>query len=80
MNRTRRGPGSYRDVSKQNSDEIVTFRVTKARHSKMVEYKDSVRIVGVRSHHQLARKLVLDFLDGRLVYLKDSHKYESPRE
>lgn len=31
------------------------------------KYRD-LRIVGVRSKHMFARKIVLDFLSGRLVY------------
>lgn len=65
-------------MPKQNSESIVTFRVTNARQQSLTAYAVTTKVVDVRSPHQMSRKIVLDFLDGKLVYLDSAHKFARP--
>jgi hypothetical protein len=56
----------------------VIFRVTYADRSLLSDQVDELRIIGVRTPNQLARKVVLDFLRGKLVYLHESDKHQRP--
>jgi hypothetical protein len=64
--------------SKELTEDIVAFRITKARTAALRDRVATLRVVGVGSHHQLCRKLAIDFLDGKLVYLSDSSRFENP--
>ena len=68
---------SVKDKDKDDS-VVVTFRANKKSVNKAVRTLTEEPIVGVRSHHQLARKLFMDFTLGKLVYLNDSDRATDP--
>jgi hypothetical protein len=63
---------------KELTEEVIAFRVTKTRAELLRQQVEDLRAVGVRSHHQLCRKIVLDFLTGKLAYLTAQDRFENP--
>ncbi len=55
-------------MAKEVKPKVISFRLTQAQHGKMVTDIDKAPIVGVKSENQYARKIVRDFLAGKLVY------------
>lgn len=53
-----------------NRSTVVAFRVTPDEETRMSQFIHGRTILGVNSPHQFARKVVEDFLGGRLVYLR----------
>ena len=53
----------------------VIFRLNKADHSALQEKVDTLKIIKVRSRGQFARKIVVDYLRGRLVYLRPEDQW-----
>jgi hypothetical protein len=54
--------------TKSNLSSVISFRLTERVADAMDLYLMSEPILGVRSPNGLARKVVLDFLEGRLTY------------
>lgn len=48
---------------------IVSFRIDEAQSDLINSQLRRTRPVGVRTRNQMARKIVTDFLEGKLVYL-----------
>lgn len=67
-------------VKEKDKDDsvVVTFRANKESVNKAVRTLAKSPIVGVRSHHQFARKLFMDFTMGKLVYLNESDRATDP--
>jgi hypothetical protein len=63
---------------KDNKIGVYIFRLPKSKDDSLVDVFTRRRIVGVTSKHQFARKLVMDYLSGRLVYLKSSDANDNP--
>lgn len=61
-----------------NKERVLAFRITDSHASKLEREMSAVQVVGVRSTHQLARKLVMDFLEGRLVYSNPVDRNRDP--
>ncbi len=61
-------------MAKEVKPVVVSFRLTSAQHTLMVDGISKNPIVGIRSENQYARKLVCDFLAGKLVYTKPSDR------
>lgn len=61
-------------------DGIVSFRLPAPFDAKLVTATSSAKttVVGIRSENHLARKLVVDYLEGRLVYLDQTAKTDNP--
>lgn len=57
---------------------IVMFRLEPPRVEMLSEIIRRDPIVGVHSGHQLARKIVVDYLEGRLQYTHDKYKKADP--
>jgi hypothetical protein len=49
-------------------DAIIAFRLETAFSEKLGAQVDSVLVNGIKSQGDMARKIVMDFLMGRLVY------------
>jgi hypothetical protein len=59
--------------------EVVAFRVKSTEATALDKHSKKSKIVNVRSGHQLARKIVLDFLKGRLVYVNREDMLVDPK-
>ena len=59
-------------------DAQVIFRITNADLSVLDDQVNTLRIIGVRSPNQLARKILVDYLRGRLVYVHESDRHQRP--
>jgi hypothetical protein len=59
-------------------DSIVAFRLEKAFSDKLSGHVDSVPITGIRSQGDMARKIVMDFLMGRLIYPIPDYRVLNP--
>lgn len=55
--------------------QIVIFRVNKADAATLNEQVATLKIIRVGSMGKFCRKIVVDYLRGRLVYVRDSDKY-----
>lgn len=53
---------------------VISFRITEAQTEKLHENFENDSALGVRSSNQYARKVVADFLAGRLVYKNPEHR------
>jgi hypothetical protein len=56
-------------------EALITFRLKPGDMEGLVDLVNELKVIGVRSHNQMARKIVTDFLHGRLVYLRQADKY-----
>ena len=59
-------------AKEQNKERVVAFRLPETEGESLDSRAAQEKIVGVRSGAQLARKLVRDYLNGRLIYLNKS--------
>lgn len=57
---------------------IVTFRVPTAKVQALESRMGKRPIVGIGSTHQYARKLFIDFVDNKVVYLNQTDAIEDP--
>ena len=64
--------------SSSNKDRVVAFRITDAHADRLAREMAANHVVGVRSSHQLARKVVMDFLEGRLRYANSVDRSRDP--
>lgn len=55
-------------TAKSNRPTVVSFRITEDQTEKLGKVFDQDAPVGVRSTNQYARKVMSDFLAGRLTY------------
>ena len=62
----------------RGDSSIVTFRVPTNRVNKLQSKMTRKPIVGINSTHQFARKLFLDFIEGKVVYLNSTDFSEDP--
>lgn len=53
---------------------VISFRITEAQTVKLNTTFENEPALGVRSSNQYARKVVADFLAGRLVYKNPEHR------
>lgn len=60
--------------SSANKERVVSFRLTKARLQTLEDIMKNDAPVGIKSSKMLARKIVVDFLAGRLEYKDPQHK------
>jgi hypothetical protein len=56
-------------------DGLVVFRVSNPDSDALDDLVDTLKVIGVRSSNQLARKLVIDYLRGRLAYPHESDRH-----
>lgn len=57
---------------------VIAFRVAAKDATTLDDRAETNRIVNVRSGNQLARKIVLDFLKGRLIYVSRTDQFRDP--
>lgn len=55
---------------------VISFRITEAQEKILEEIKKRTPIVGAKSIRQMCRKIVSDYLAGRLDYKNPAHKLE----
>lgn len=65
-------PGT--NMRQDNRNNMVSFRLNDAEYSSMNEIFQHEPVVGANSVNQIARKIVCDYLAGRLVYKSKSDK------
>ena len=65
-------------LTRQNKSCVVTFRVTEDVVKNLAEKLAKRPIVGIRSTNQYARKLLLDFVHGDLLYLNGAISRSDP--
>lgn len=59
-------------------ERVVAFRIPTTKGNKLDDRAGEMQVVNVSSGNKLARKVVLDFLDGKLVYLNAQDKSSDP--
>jgi hypothetical protein len=59
-------------------DRVIAFRIKEPKAEVLDNQATSSRIVNVRSGNQLARKVILDFIAGKLVYLNPGDRHRDP--
>jgi len=59
-------------------ERVVAFRIPDNLASNLETKAVEPKIIGIRSGNQFARKLVIDFLAGRLVYLNPADRKRDP--
>lgn len=70
---------SRRNKSKTtNKGNIVCFRINDDHSASLSRQLMSAPVVGLRTSNQLARKLVVDYLEGRLSYNNVNDRYVDP--
>lgn len=57
---------------------VIAFRVPETAAEALGHRAERNRVVNVRSGNQLARKIVLDFLKGRLIYVDQNDQRRDP--
>jgi len=60
-------------TKKNLKPSVVSFRLTSARYKLLVETHKNMPIAYVKSANALARKIVCDFLAGRLAFKNPAH-------
>lgn len=63
---------------KQIKERVVAFRLPETLAIELDKQAQSSMVVGIRSGNQFARKLVIDFLAGRLHYLSKGDRTHDP--
>ena len=63
---------------KEAPEKIVAFRLDGTHGQDLDRVAIKNKIVGIASGNQLARKLVLDFLQGRLLYPNPDDLHRNP--
>lgn len=61
-------------------DAIIAFRLETAFSEKLGVQVDRVPIEGIKSHGDMARKIVMDFIMGRLVYPIPEYRTLNPAQ
>jgi len=56
-------------MPKDNKTGLCIFRLPESLDDKLVEKFEEKKIIDIKSKHQLARKIVTDYLSGRLIYV-----------
>ena len=59
-------------MAQKDPSHVVSFRLTSVRWSLLTEVWTRLQPVRVRSAKQMARKIVEDYLDGKLVYKNEA--------
>lgn len=61
-------------------DGIISFRLPGPHDKKLVAAtkEAAAKVVGIKSENQFVRKLVVDFLAGRLVYIDPAARDDNP--
>lgn len=59
-------------------ERVVAFRIPTGKGERLDAMADEMQVVNVSSGNKLARKVVLDFLGGRLVYLNSNDRQNDP--
>jgi hypothetical protein len=57
---------------------VIAFRIPTKAAEVLHAKAESNCIVNVRSGNQFARKIVLDFLSGKLIYVRPKDKFHDP--
>jgi hypothetical protein len=72
-------PATNRAVENGSGESsIVTFRVPTTEVKELEKRMQKRPVVGIRSVHQYSRKLFLDFIHGKVVYLNPTDMSEDP--
>jgi hypothetical protein len=56
-------------------ENVVSFRLDETKFGALKKVRENDKPVGVTSENQLCRKIVNDFLAGRLEYKDQAHRF-----
>jgi hypothetical protein len=65
-------------MSKEARSEVIIFRLRKSHFDSLVKEHRSIKLRNVNTENQFVRKLVIDFVSGRLVYTKPDDRTLTP--
>lgn len=56
----------------------LIFRIHPETYKKLQQAMSTQKVIGIKSLNQFGRKIISDFLDGRLVYTKPEFASQNP--
>jgi hypothetical protein len=56
-------------------DNVVSFRLDETKFKDLKKVRETDMPIGIKSENQLCRKIVADFLAGRLEYKDPQHRF-----
>jgi DNA-binding PadR family transcriptional regulator len=59
---------AVKEKTTTNRPTVISFRITDSQEDELAKIRNKEKPMGVDSTRQLCRKLVVDFLAGRLTY------------
>lgn len=59
-------------------ENVVSFRLDEKKFTALQDVRKKDMPVGIKSENQLCRKIVQDFLAGRLSYANDEDRFTDP--
>jgi len=65
-------------MENESKSQLIIFRVRAAAGTKLEQMLQERKIVGIKSSNQYARKILTDFLEGRLAYANPDHALLNP--
>jgi hypothetical protein len=63
---------------RENKTGVYIFRLPTSSDATLIKDFESVPIVGITSVNLFARKIIMDYLSGRLAYLEPASKLDNP--
>jgi len=63
---------------RERKERVIAFRIPDETGDELDKSAETTPVPGVRSGNQLARKLVLDFVHGKLIYLNPIDRLNDP--
>jgi len=65
-------------MENDSKSQLIIFRVRSNSGAKLAKTMQERKIVGIKSVNQYARKILIDFLEGRLKYENPEHADLNP--
>jgi hypothetical protein len=59
-------------MPKDNKTGLIVFRLPESLTKKLDAEFEEKKVLDVKSNHQFARKIITDYLSGRLIYIDAS--------
>jgi hypothetical protein len=65
-------------MPKEARTEVVIFRLRRSHFDKLVEDHSSQKLRSINTEDQFARKIIIDYLIGKLVYTNPADRQVTP--
>ena len=65
-------------MPKEARSEVIIFRLRKSHFDSLVKEHRAIKVRNVNTENQFVRKLVIDFVSGRLVYMSPPDRELTP--